>query len=174
MLRADNNIVTSCKRHGLSKKQCAYVLATAWHETAGTMKPVKEAYWLDEGWRRDNLRYYPWYGRGYVQLTWESNYVKAGDMLGLDLTTVPDVVMEPEVSTLILVRGMKEGWFTGKKLSDYINEDGTDYVNARRIVNGTDKKDLIASYAKEYEGMLGGYNSIWGCITSKMKGLLNG
>ena len=42
---------------------------------------------------------------------------------------------------------MVEGWFTGKKLSDYFNEK-TDYINARKIVNGLDKADIIAGYAK--------------------------
>jgi hypothetical protein len=48
----------------------AYVLATTQWETAQTFKPVREAFWKDEEWRRVNLaRYYPYYGRGFVQLT---------------------------------------------------------------------------------------------------------
>ena len=35
----------------------AYALATASHETAHTMQPVREAFWLSENWRRANLRY---------------------------------------------------------------------------------------------------------------------
>ena len=67
-------ILNECRKEGLSDRHTAYVLATAYHETAHTMKPVREAFWLSEGWRRDNLRYYPWYGRGYAQLTWRRNY----------------------------------------------------------------------------------------------------
>ena len=52
---------------------CAYGLATAWWETNKTMQPVREAYWLSEAWRKPNLRYYPHYGRGYVQLTWKGD-----------------------------------------------------------------------------------------------------
>src|SRR5438045_92240 len=52
----------------------AYGLATAWHETAAQMQPVREAYWLSEDWRKANLRYFPWYGRGFVQITWQANY----------------------------------------------------------------------------------------------------
>jgi hypothetical protein len=56
----------------------AYALATAAHETAHTMQPVREAFWLSESWRRTHLaRYYPFYGRGYIQLTWRANYEKA-------------------------------------------------------------------------------------------------
>ena len=81
-------ILKECKLAGLLRNQAAYIMATAWWETAHTVEPVKEAYWVKnaEAWRKKNLRYYPWYGRGYVQLTWERNYIHAGKQLGLDLT----------------------------------------------------------------------------------------
>lgn len=47
-------ILSECKRAGLSVKHTAYVLATAKWETNHTMKPVREAYWLSEDWRRKN------------------------------------------------------------------------------------------------------------------------
>lgn len=147
-------IIDEAKKQGLLRNQLAYVLATAYHETAHTMKPVKEAYWLSEDWRKKNLRYYPWYGRGFVQLTWEDNYKKAGEKLNEDLTTDPDRVMEPQVSAEILVIGSRDGWFTGKKLSDYITLQKSDFVNARRIINAMDKADLIAGYAKDYDQQL--------------------
>jgi putative chitinase len=132
----------------------AYALATAYHETAYTMQPVREAFWLSEDWRRQNLRYFPWYGRGYVQLTWERNYIKADDELGLGgrLKSNPDVAMEPEIAADIMVRGMIEGWFTGKSLRTYIAADATleQFVNARRIINGTDKAEKIAGYAMTF------------------------
>lgn len=66
-----------CVAQGIGlKSQIAYVLATVEWETAKTFKPVREAFWLSEAWRKKNLRYYPFYGRGYVQLTWEKNYKK--------------------------------------------------------------------------------------------------
>lgn len=142
------------KAHGLLRNELAYVLATAYHETNATMKPVKEAYWLSEAWRKANLRYYPWYGRGFVQITWEDNYKRAGDKLGKDLTTNPDVVMDPDIAADIAIKGMIEGWFTKKKLSDYITLKKSDFVGARKIINGTDKADLIAGYAKTYDSQL--------------------
>lgn len=132
-------ILQKCRDNGLLRNQAAYVLATATWETAHTMEPVREAYWLSEVWRRTNLRYYPWYGRGFVQLTWERNYRYAGEQLGRDLTSDADAVMEPEVSAEILVKGMLDGWFTGKKLSDYVTLNRSDFRGARRIVNGMDK-----------------------------------
>lgn len=147
-------IVETCNRFGLLRNQAAYVLATAYWETARTMKPVEEAFWLSDGWRRDNLRYYPWHGRGYVQLTWERNYIKAGRELDRDLTTDPTKVMEPEISAEILVCGSRDGWFTGKRLEDYITLRRSNYRGARRIINGTDKASTIAEIARDYEAAL--------------------
>tara|TARA_R110000744_G_scaffold361412_2_gene469165 strand:- start:217 stop:801 length:585 start_codon:yes stop_codon:yes gene_type:complete len=149
-------IMKTCSNEGLLRNQAAYVLATAFWETNRTMKPVKEAYWVNnaETWRKNNLRYWPWYGRGYVQLTWEANYIKAGKSLGLDLTTDPDVVMEPGISAKILVRGSKQGWFTGKRLDHYITIKRSDFRGARRIINGTDKAADIAEIAKAYDKAL--------------------
>lgn len=150
-------ILKESARQGLSKAHTAYVLATAYWETNRTMKPVREAYWLSEAWRKDNLRYYPWYGRGYVQLTWEANYKLASQKTGVDLTTNPDNAMDSGVAAKVLVLGCKEGWFTGKKLSDY-----STYEDMRRVVNGTDRAKDIADLARQYETKLserGGVNT---------------
>ncbi len=136
------------------KTQIAYVLATVEWETAQTFKPVREAFWLSEEWRKNNLRYYPYYGRGYVQLTWKSNYQKYGRILGIELVNNPDLALEPNVALFILVHGFKTGSFTGRKISDYINEFTTDFVNARRCINGTDKAHTIAQIADKYLGNL--------------------
>lgn len=65
--------------------------------------------------------------------------------------------MQIEHATNILLLGMKEGWFTGRKLSDYINQSKKDYLNARRIINGMDKASLIAGYAETFEKALRSY-----------------
>lgn len=149
-------IIAECQKQGLTiPEQIAYVLATVQHETAGTYKPVKEAYWKDEAWREANLtRYYPFYGRGYVQLTWESNYQKYADILGIDLVGDPDLALEPKTAAFILVHGFKTGAFTGKKITDYIDEEGYDFVEARRCINGLDKCDEIAALAEKHLSQL--------------------
>ncbi|MBB4039113.1 putative chitinase [Microvirga flocculans] len=135
-----------------SLKFLAYCLATAYHETNTTMQPVIEAYWLSEGWRQRNLRYYPFYGRGYVQLTWDYNYEKAQkrlkELFGIevDLVKSPAKACDPYLAALILYVGCTEGWFTGKKLVDYFAGDKADPINARRIVNGTDEAKKIAGH----------------------------
>lgn len=137
---------------------CAYCLATEYHETGKRMTGVREGFDVSDAWRKKHLRYYPWYGRGKVQLTWEYNYVYATKRLkelgyGVDLVSNPDRALDLEISAIILVYGMLEGWFTKKKLRDYIpnNPEKRHYVNARRIINGTDKAELIAGYAIEFE-----------------------
>jgi hypothetical protein len=147
-------IIAKAKTRGVLRNQLAYMLATAKWETAHTMRPVREAYWLSEDWRRKNLRYWPWYGRGYVQLTWEDNYKRAGNELGLDLTTDPDVVMEPGIAAEILVAGAMAGWFTGAAIPDYITLQKSDFVNARRVINRMDKAQEIAALARDYDAAL--------------------
>src|SRR5262245_11530979 len=68
----------------------ADILGQSGHETNATMQPVVEAYWLSEEWRAENLDYYPWYGRGFVQLTWEENYQRADDELGMAGALIAD------------------------------------------------------------------------------------
>lgn len=150
------NVIDMALRTNLPRKAIAYVLATGYWETARTMEPVEEGFFL--GRRAEahqkSLRYYPWYGRGLVQLTWERNYVHAGRRLNRDLTTDPNVVMEEDLSVAIIVSGMIEGWFTGRKLSDYIDVNRADYVGARKIINGTDADEEIAAIARKYEAAL--------------------
>lgn len=147
-------ILAECRKQNCSTAQTAYILATARWETAHTMRPVMEAFWLSDEWRKKNLRYYPWHGRGYVQITWKANYIFAGVKLGKDLTTNPDVVMTPDIAAEILVRGSMEGWFTKHKLPDHVNDGRKDYVGARRVINGTDKAAPIAELAEQYEAAL--------------------
>lgn len=134
--------------------QWAYIFATTFHETNATFLPVREAYWLSEDWRKKNLRYYPYYGRGFVQITWPKNYDYYGQLLGIDLVKNPGLAMKPEVAFFILTHGFKNGVFTTKKITDYINATKKDYVGARRCINGTDKAQLIANYAKSFEIIL--------------------
>lgn len=147
-------ILAECKKRGVLRNQAAYILATAKWETAHTMKPVREAFWLSDAWRKANLRYYPWYGRGYVQLTWKSNYERARDETGVNVIAEPDAAMRPEVAVPVLVVGCMEGWFTGKAMPDYVDLQRSDFVGARRVVNGTDKANQIASIARDYDEAL--------------------
>lgn len=138
-------VAKEAHRQGITdRNQICYIMATIQHETAGTYKPIAE-------YGGKNRPYAPYYGRGYVQLTWKYNYEKYSTLLGRDFVNHPDQVMEPDVSLFIIVHGMKNGTFTGKKLSDYIPGGQDAFENARRIINGTDRARLIAGYAKQWQ-----------------------
>lgn len=141
-------ILRECDRQGITlRTQVAYVLATVRHETGDTYRPVKEI--------GGNGKYYaPFYGRGHVQLTHKENYRKYSKILSLDLVNHPDKVLDPETSAFILCHGMKYGNFTGRKLSDYINEKRTDFIGARWIINSQDRAALIATYARDWVAIL--------------------
>lgn len=147
----------------------AYVLATIFHETNTTFEPVIEGYWIKQN--RVSVLYnfyvnnYPhnlatifpngrdephYEGRGYVQLTHNYNYNKFGEMLGIDLFGNPDIAMQPEIAWKILELGMSKGLFTGKKLSDYFNDNRTNFYRARKIINGMDRAQDIANIANSY------------------------
>lgn len=146
-------IFSECQKQGLTlHTQIAYVLATVEHETAYTFKPVREAFYMGnkaEAYRR-GLGYYPYYGRGYVQLTHKYNYQKYTDILRIDLVRNPDLVMQPKTALFILVDGMAKGRFTGKRLGQYVNGNQTDFAGARRVVNGNDRAHHIANLAKTW------------------------
>lgn len=144
-------IINVCAANGLLRNQAAYVLATAWHESAHTMKPVRE--YGGEAYLRSK-KYYPYVGMGYVQLTWRENYEKASKKLGVDFVSNPKLLLKAEYAAKILVIGSRDGWFTGKRLKDYITLQRSDFKGARRIINGTDKASLIAGYARTYDALL--------------------
>ncbi len=130
----------------------AYMLATAFHETATTMQPIRE---FGKGAGRkygipDPVTKQVYYGRGFVQLTWKDNYATFGKILKTDLVNNPDLALNLANATKIMFVGMLNGSFTGKKLSDYFTTAKTDWVNARRIINGVDRAQLIAGYAQTF------------------------
>ncbi|MDB6036027.1 MAG: hypothetical protein JWM16_6365 [Verrucomicrobiales bacterium] len=148
-----NSVLAAFNAHGDgSKAHLAYLLATAKHETANTMQPIYE-----RGVRAYFNKYEPdtaigkrlgnthpgdgflFRGRGYVQLTGRANYAKFG------LEADPDKALDPATAADVLVTGCLKGIFTGKKLSDY-----PDFPNMRRVINGTDRADLIATYANSF------------------------
>jgi len=83
-------------------------------------------------------------------LTWKYNYEKYGKLLSKDLVKHPELALETEIALFVLVHGFKTGAFTGKKISDYINAHETDFVNARRCINGKNKAVEIAALAETH------------------------
>ena len=150
------------------RRKLAYCLATFKWETAHTMQPIDER----GGDAYFNRRYGPqtsvgkmlgntkagdgalYHGRGYVQITGRNNYAKAKKLTGVDLISEPNRAKEQELAYQIAIQGMMDGWFTGKKLSNYFIGDNADYLNARRIINGQDQAEKIADIARNYSEIL--------------------
>lgn len=153
----------------------AYALATAYHETAHTMQPINEyggpsyfeRMYGPSGRRPDTARQWGntnpgdgnrFHGRGYVQLTWRNNYRKAGAALGVALEEHPELALNPDVAAKIMRRGMEEGWFTGHGFKSYLSpigaEDTESFTEARHIINGSDRAEMIAGYAIDFQTAL--------------------
>lgn len=175
-----NAILEACGHDGWPIGDTAYALGTAYHEVNGTMQPIKE-YGGPSYFKRmydiqgsrpakarelgnltpgDGAKYC---GRGLVQLTGRRNYLKATTALqdmfpGLDLVNKPDDAMLPAVAAAIMVRGMRQGWFTGRDLDDDIPREGLatlqQFIRSRDIINGTDKAEKIAREAMAFQAAL--------------------
>lgn len=162
-------------------RHLAYVLATAYHETGTRMIPVREGQgqrklWSDKQARRAVALLFKakkisrnyalpgsygnsFYGRGLAQITHESNYKRLSPFIGVDLVRYPDKALEMETAAVILIeasiKGVSlKGDFTAFSLEDFIYGKVCDYVGARKVINGKDKAELIATYAIKFEAAL--------------------
>jgi glycosyl hydrolase family 19 (putative chitinase) len=99
-----------------------------------------------------------YFGRGYVQLTWWSNYAKAGVALGrgLDLLLDPELVKEPKIAYALMSHAMRtgSGFANGHKFSEFFSGKNRQYKGARKMVNGTDHAEDIAKLAEAFEEIL--------------------
>lgn len=152
----------------------AYNLATSYHETGKSMQPITErgprAYFdkyepgtklgkqLGNTVSGDGYRFR---GEGDVQNTGRTNAARATRELnakfnlGIDLVKNPEKRGDPFISAHSLFLGNKEGWWTGRKLGDYIKPGlNLDFVGCRAVVNGNDRAQLIAAYATQFLSIL--------------------
>lgn len=175
-------ILDEAERRGTPLEHLAYIFATAYHESAFTMQPVRETLaksdasavaildrafakgqltWVTKPYWRLDANGKSWLGRGLVQLTHKDNYDELGKLIGVDLVSDPGKAMDMATAVKIIFTGMELGSFTGKALDDYIKGAKVDYYNARSIINGDKKGNgaKIATQAKAFEAALraGGY-----------------
>jgi hypothetical protein len=149
-------VLNQCLDNGvIDRGQIAYVFATAEHESLFGRFMME----LDDGWylegREDLENTEPgdgprFKGRGFIQITGRRNYRIWSGKLGINLIDNPEKAALPEIAAIIIVRGMRDGSFTNVGLSDFIVGARRDFFNARRIVNGLDKADIIAQIAESY------------------------
>lgn len=178
-------IVEYGEEWGYDPNDLAYVLATAKHETGGWMQPIREGAhrfgpdYTDASAKRAVASIHAkgiistnyalpsgpygqsYYGRGLVQITWYDNYLKFARILGVPLDQNPDLALEWDHALDIMFLGMRDGVFTGRKLSDFKLPD--EFKQARVIVNGDSHKkwggseridDRLARYARTFAAAL--------------------
>jgi putative chitinase len=150
-------IVKTFEKYGdKDQNKLIYILATTRHECR--FRPIKERRASSSQTAVYTLQNAYWstgyYGRGFVQLTWDRNYEKMSKLLGVDFLSNPDLVMQPKYAARILVQGMMEGAFTRRPLERYINASKVDFYNARWVVNGLDRAGRIEGYAENLQQYL--------------------
>lgn len=168
----------------LDARWLAYMLATTYHETDATMCAVSENLnYSAAGLRTTFPKYFTaaqatayaqqperianraygsrmgngneasgdgwrYRGRGLVQITGRDNYEKYG------IANDPDKALDPVKTVEILFDGMINGRFTGKRLADFFSATTADWHGARKVINGTDRADEIAGYARKFAAAL--------------------
>lgn len=186
-VRGIEAIIEACRKyHVPDAHHIANILAQVFHETGTYMLPIKETVMpahkdknpsdvaviarLDAAFKDGRMTWVSkpywregWFGRGPIQVTHRTNYEKVGKAIGVDLVSDKDRIMDPAIGAATAVVGMRDGIFTGKKLSDF---DFPAALNAptkahpRRIVNGNDGTDAkINGYHRAFHAALvaGGY-----------------
>jgi hypothetical protein len=176
-----NRILDEAERRKMLLNQTAYVLATPFHETAKKMQPVIETCqpsektnpsvneairrlevawaagkmpWVKSAYWKKDAKGLSWLGRGLPQCTHYVNYLKAEQKLGVPFTKNPELMLAVEHAVPVMFSGMVEGWFTGKKLSDYLTATKSDYPGSRTIINGTESAAVVAGHARKFETAL--------------------
>jgi hypothetical protein len=152
------------------KRTLAYALATTRGEVGQDMLPVREGFTRSDGAARravlalakkrgpaSNVAKYArpvgphghwYYGRGHPQLTFYDNYVASSKDAGVDLAKDPDAMLDPVISSRVLIRGLLDGRWNkhGHGIGHYLHRDKPDLKNARRTVNVLDKWEEFAGF----------------------------
>lgn len=167
------------------KRWLAYMLATAWHETGGSMQPVEErlnysaARLLKVFPRRFSAGEATAFA-GKPQMIANRVYAKrlgnGGEATGdgwryrgrglvqitgranyrtFGIERAPERALEPDMAVRILMNGMVSGAFSGRRLADFFSWKREDWEGARAIVNGRDRAADIAGYGKAFFEALG-------------------
>jgi putative chitinase len=171
-------LLTTARSGGISHlRRLSYVLATAQH--GARFGAQLEEHGTDDGEARFFEPYEPntplgaalgntergdgerFRGRGFVHIRGRASYAVWSRRLGLPDQLVegtpvpffvahPAALAQPNVAAQTLVRGMRDGLFTGTTLGHFINDKQTDYYSARRVVNGTGQAGEIAESAMAF------------------------
>jgi putative chitinase len=93
-------------------------------------------------------------GRGLAQVTGRGNYKRFETLLGIPFTANPSLMGVLDDAAKVMIIGMRDGIFTGRKLRDYFTAKSSDWNGARQTVNGLDRAGDIAAFAKLFSRAL--------------------
>lgn len=143
-------------RHRISAAQCK-ALGRSGSRPADQVAIANAIY--GGSWGKENLGNtedgdgWKYRGRGLVQITGRANYGKYG------LTTNPDLAKEIKTAARVMVDGMVNGRFTGKKLAQFFTISKADPVGARATINGDDMAEKIAGHYHKFDAALKAANA---------------
>lgn len=147
-----SRLMKALKAEGITcPSQIAYALATIHAETS----------WVNfgEGATASASDSSGYHGRGYIQHTHIDQYQKIDAAFGTNTVSNPDQLQtDMDLAAKAAARSFKEGWTgNGKTLEETIPCSGqVDYVNARWMINDSDKAQAIAQAATVYHDALSG------------------
>jgi LysM repeat protein len=138
-------------------RMVAYILATVLWETNKTFRSREE---IDKGRGKtygipDKRTGKVYFGRGFFKLSWYVNYERFTTLLNklgfdIDLVNKPELLLDPEIASRVLIIGMRDGKFTGRDLDDFFNLNKSDWYQARSVLDiSYDKAVIIKSIAEE-------------------------
>jgi len=135
------SLLDALKAEGIASINVQIGLAATVAAETKTFRPVREVMATDP-----NNPVYPqqqkywgsgYYGRGYIQLTWERNYRAMGEALGLDLVKEPALALTPSIAARIAANFFKTWQVGGKdKRRIYQACEAADWEALRRGING--------------------------------------
>lgn len=91
----------------LSPAVAIAAIATVAVETAYTFRPIQEEDNKDHTYLKAK-KYWPYFGRGFIQITWRDNYKLYGDALGVDLVSEPNLALNPGTAASILAKYFRD------------------------------------------------------------------
>ena len=137
-------------------------------ETFNTFRPVREAFFLGEPAAENHRRtqfYYPYYGRGYIQLTHEGNYRRYGPRIAelwgagghepdFNLVGEPDRALDPDISAAVSALYFRDHGGNGDALIVQAAR-ARDWREVRRLVQGgSDKLDELIAIGNSANNLL--------------------
>ena len=92
---------------------------------------------------------YKYRGRGFIGITFKTNYKKYGDLLGIDLVGNPDLANDPKIASKIAVMMMKDGMIAHRE--NYGQDEFTQVARSIGNANARTEQRKIDAYKRNLQ-----------------------